>query len=436
MNSRRDLFQAGALAGAAFLGARRAGAQEGSGPTQDVQVYIEEGHYKARGQIDGRVLISSASADEAIQHAIDSFAGQGGAVCLERGRFVVNRQINLAADVTLCGKGAASRLWIGPRHDTGVALFAGDTQDVTVADLSIGSDKGNERARCGVVLESVGVSTVRDVLCIGLQERGIWLRRNSFLCEVRGCKIGGAGKSGIFLDGLAGKGRGGDFVPNLVTNCIVYAGGTGIEANHTIVANIVGCEVFQSGGPAFHIHTQSNSVLVSGCRSFQIQDDAVRVEESHEVNISSNIFCWHVGHGIVLRGAIWGTITGNNVIDTGSINKGLPPGELPESIELKNAIYLSGTQGIGVTGNTIFNWPAAPPMLHGIFEDAACRNSIFTSNNINYAKKDVVSLGQGSKANANVSYLPEPFVGRHPAWLQTFDPHLMELLMEQQRGRS
>ena len=36
-------------------------------------------------------------------------------------------------------------------------------------------------------------------------------------------------------------------MPNLVTNCIVYGGGAGIECNHALVVNIVACQAYLTG---------------------------------------------------------------------------------------------------------------------------------------------------------------------------------------------
>lgn len=433
MSSRRNFLQAAAVGlptGSALL--QGAGTQPAP---EDLEVYMDGKLCKARSQLSGTVRFSTPSADEAIQKAVGSFGGLGGEVLLHRGRFELNRQINLPAGVTLRGKGAGTSLWIGKQHDTGVAVFAEGVQDVTVADLSIMSDRGAPST--GVVFDSMGTSVVRDILCVDLSEYGIWIRNKSFLCEVRGCKVGGAGKSGIFLDHLTRGGRGGDFIPNLVANCIVYAGGVGIETSEAIVANLVGCEVFQTRGPGFHLHSASNSVLISGCRTFQIQDDAVRVENSHELNISSNIFCWHLGHGIVLKDVTWGTIAGNEVIDTGSVNQDFPANQYPSSLKLMNGIYLISTSGVGVTGNTIFNWPVAPPIGHAILEEGSCRNSVIVANNINYARVGVQSDGKGSQTANNVAYLPESYNPNHrnaSVRMQTFDPKLMQQFLERQRG--
>jgi hypothetical protein len=48
----------------------------------------------------------------------------------------------------------------------------------------------------------------------------------------------------------------------------------------------------------------------------------VVADHSHEFNLSSNIFCWHERHGVLIQDRNWGTIAGNEVIDTGSYNPG------------------------------------------------------------------------------------------------------------------
>lgn len=155
--------------------------------------------------------------------------------------------------------------------------------------------------------------------------------------------------------------------------------------------------------------------------------------------ISSNIFCWHLGHGIVLKNVVWGTIVGNEVIDTGSLNRDVPANQLPGSLKLMNGIYLASATGVGITGNTIFNWPVAPPMEHAILEDASCRNSVIVANNINFARVGVQSLGRDSLTANNVAYLPESYNPNHRnenVRLQTFDPKLMQQFLERQRGDS
>src|SRR6266542_3382251 len=124
--------------------------------------------------------------------------------------------------------------------------------------------------------------------------------------------LAGNGRANLYLDTLRA-GQYGNFVPNLVTNCLIYGGGKGIECHRAIALNIVACAVHQTHGAAYHIHSRSHSVAISGARSYQISGDAVLVEDSHEFSLSGSVLCWHTGHGVAARDACWGTIAGNSV---------------------------------------------------------------------------------------------------------------------------
>ena len=435
MRGRRQFLKRTLTGSGGFALAGNPGNAANADTIQNLDVYQQGGLYKVRGRIDGRELKSASTADAAIQFAVDQLGEGGGEVLLQCSTFRMGKQVNLSSRVTLRGSGAGTVLWIEESHDTGVALMAREADAVTVSDLAIKAARDTRAANAGVVIDNSGACAVRNILCVGLREHGIWLRNNAFLCEVSGCQLAGTGKSGIFLEMLYRAGRGGDYVPNLVSNCIVYGGGIGIEASRAIVANIVGCEVFQSGGYGFCVRNTSNSVLISGCRTFQTGSDAVMVDTSDEINITGNVFCWHTGHGIVLKKVTWGTVTGNEVIDTGSANQDLEGLKLPADFPYKNGIYLhSGTRGVSVTGNTIFNWPVAPAMDHGILEDETCEKNVLSANNLNFCRADVSSRGTGSQVANNVSYLPEPFRQRKPSVrLQTFNTALMARFIDQLR---
>jgi hypothetical protein len=86
------------------------------------------------------------------------------------------------------------------------------------------------------------------------------------------------------------------------------------------LANIVGCTVYQPTQYAYHLRRACNSILISGRRSFQVEKHAVVMENTHKLNISSNIFCWHRNYGIVLKDMSWGTVCGNEFIDSGGVH--------------------------------------------------------------------------------------------------------------------
>jgi hypothetical protein len=374
--------------------------------SQNLVIMQDGAYYKAFTDFTHELQHESARASETIQAAIDALAGAGGEVILGRGVFRLDEEVRLADNIWLRGSGRGTKLRLDPTHKSGIGLSCTGLKGAVISDLALLGAECPE-AVAGIVVDGCGDTKVRDVFAGSFGGYGIWVRNSSFLCEIRGCSLAGNRKAGIYLDFLR-EGKYGDYIPNLIANCMIYGGGKGIEARQTIVLNIVGCAVYQTGDIAYHIHTTSNSVLISGCRSFQISGHAVVVEDTHEFNVSSNIFCWHTGHGIVIRDAYWGTIAGNEVIDTGSYNSGAKNftttfDQLPADLPLFDAIRLEHVRGYNVTGNTIFNWHLAHKMGHGIIEDAVSYNNTITGNNVNYYQHaDVLSLGRGSVTANNI----------------------------------
>lgn len=363
---------------------------------QGYRIYRDGEKVKAKGSVTGNVekeaLIEEASS--VIQWTVNTLAEKGGGeVFVECGTFPLNREVELASKITLRGTGRGTVLKV--TEENGSGLIGKDCNGLIVCDLTLEGDLTNSSTTvAGIVLDDCGDSEIRNVFALRFSKYGIWVRNNAFLCKVSGCSAAGNQVANIYLDQLGKKGRAGDFVPNLVHGCMCYSGGNGIELNRVIVANIVGCEVFQAGGHSFYIHEHSNSVLISGCRSFQAMKNAVLVESSHETNISSNIFCWHWGHGIELSDVTWGAVNGNECIDNGSNQD--PP---------KKGIWLrNGTKGVQVIGNTVFNWITHEPMSVGIEEDADCHGNLIMGNLTNYTlEKGVLSQGEGSFAERNLN---------------------------------
>lgn len=375
--------------------------------TQDYTVYRENDTFRVRGQVDQAEIGSLGSAWQAIQLAIDSLGDTGGQVALQSGQFPLREPVKLRDNVWLRGSGRGTSLLVSGGEGSAGLLCEG-LKGAVVSDLALRPAEG-EAPLAGIVMGDCGDCQVRDVFCERFAGYGIWIRNNSFLCEIRSCKLAANAKANLYLDDLAGGGRGGDYVPNLVTNCITYGGGTGIECRKTLVLNIVGCQVFQPGGMGYHVHGASNSVLISGCRSFQVEQDAVLVESSHEINISSNIFCWQRGHGIVLTDVSWGAINGNEVIDSGVRARDGSP--------MVGILLRSGVQGVQIVGNTVFNWGDQCPMEVGIREAPTCRGNLITANNVNYCvQADIIAEGQGTEVHGNVGELKKAYehMGRLP----------------------
>jgi hypothetical protein len=261
-----------------------------SGILQNVVVHLAGETCIARGQVDG-VAVGQGSADAALAAAVQHVAAAGGGeVMLQPGRYVLQQPLELADRVVLRGSGRGTRLVVASQAEDAIGVLARSVGGVVVRDLAV-EPLTPQSAFAGVVLDDCGDCQVLDVYARHFAGHGIVVRNNSFLCEVRGCKLADNSRSGLLMDHLFEKGRVGDFIPNLVTNCIAYGGGHGFQTIRTIVANFVGCQAFQTRLCGFRIEGVSNSVALTGCRTFKIVGDAVSVEASHEFNATGNIFC-------------------------------------------------------------------------------------------------------------------------------------------------
>jgi hypothetical protein len=449
--NRRHFLQAGTLSGILApltVGSALASelpAQQPPALSQSLDMYPFGDTYRVRGHIDQKEYLKSKSADEALQFAIGMLKN-GGEILLQPGTYRLRKQVNLGSHISLRGSGHTTNLVLAHDHDTGTALVATTADRVTVANLSLKAAKGHPNAVAGIRFDHCGDSLIQDVFCLSFAY-GIQLTSQSFLCELRGCRVADSQKSGIHLSELGLNGRGGDYVPNLITNCIVYGGGKGIECDHALVVNIVGCQIYQTRQPAFHFYRSSNSIVISGSRTFQIRNDAVVVENSHELNISGNTFCWHEGHGIVLRNVNWGLISGNEIIDTGSYNIDDTPAtdqrqsywvKAPDNLEpyKKNGLWLSGTKGVALTGNAIFNWGSGPAMKHAILEEDTCEVNAITGNTINFCDNALTLRGKGTQETNNVVQANVPHLGGDSITkkrLHRFDVRLLERFVDAQR---
>jgi hypothetical protein len=403
--------------------------------SQGIIIYAERDLYKAITRVTHEVILSSHQAGEAIQAAVDAAGEVGGQVFIEPGRYPLAQPIRLRHRMRLSGAGRGTRLEVA--GEAGILLESLDSAEVS--DLALVAAKGCN-AQAGLILDGCGDCQATNVFAGGFAGHGIWLRNHAFLCTIRGCSAAGNARSNIFLDTLAMHGRAGRYLPNLVTACMVYGGGVGIEARRAVVANITDCCVFQTHASGFHVHSVSNSVVITGCRTFQVGKHAVLLEDSDELNLSSNIFCWHIEDGVVIRNAHWGTICANEIIDSGSYNSGVEDrtatwDQLPHDLPPYSGLKLFNVCGYNVSGNTIFNWGVCPPMEYGVYEDEQSAKNNITGNSINFfVKEDVLALGRASVVSSNVSYADRPHQDRAGLqhWFQTFRAEMKDQFVADQ----
>jgi parallel beta-helix repeat protein len=414
---------------------------------KDLEVYKDKDKFIVREKYSGKVMYTASIASMALQIALNDLEKTGGSVLLASGDYVLDSPLKLYNDIRLRGSGKATRLIVGKKNKEGAGIICEKINGVEISGLTLTSG-GNPDAKTGLILDYCGDVRVKNLFSLGFSEYGLWMKNHSFLCEISSCTFAGNKVANVFFDNL-NWGTVGNFIPNLLSECTIYGGGKGIDCHYVIVLNIVACNIFQTNDIGIHIREMSNSILVNGCRTFQISSDAVVVERSHELNVTGNIFCWSTGSGIVVNDAAWGTISGNNVIDNGSYN---PGGinfksrfeDVNEEMPLENGIELHKVRGFSITGNTIFNWNLAPKMKYGILEDASCFKNVIQANNINYfLEEDVLSLGRGTIASNNVSLGNETFfeIGDvsglrptgdsfRPGTIQSYQPELLQKYIE------
>ncbi len=420
-----------------FIGVAHADSQDSDKLIQDYEVYQKDSRFYIRGVLDHEILKNTDDASTAIQFAIDQVDKTGGTVLIHRGCYPLKQPLTLKSYLTLKGTGTGTKLLVHPENTEGIAMKAFDIIELRVRDMKLTAGD-NENAKTGIFLETCGDVKLIDLVVMGFAEYGIWMKNECYLSQVVRCTMGGNKKAAIYTD-KNWRGKWGNYVPNQISECVIYGGGKGILCDRTTVLNINDCLIYQTGSYAFHL-SQSNSVLISGCRTFQIQNDALRIEHSHEFNCSANIFCWHTGHGLMISDSVWGAINGNEIIDSSSWNSGKKdtetrPDDLPENRPLHNAITMRKVRGYQVTGNTIFNWYQGTKMQYGIYEDSHSFKNIIANNNVNYfIKADIDSSGRDTIVKDNISQQEHPY-GQVPPrkFIQSFVPELTEQIIKRQK---
>ncbi|MFW5879586.1 MAG: right-handed parallel beta-helix repeat-containing protein [bacterium] len=398
-------------------------------------IYIKNNTGICQKEHSGEIIKQDENPGKLIHYCLDQLKERnGGKLTIAAGSYKIDQSLLIGENIQINGDGNATKLiFSGSKKGEG-GLIIKDADGIKIFNISVLNEEGNVDA--GIIVDNSGSCNIKDVKVIGFEKYGIWLRNNTFLSTIDGCTVAGNLVSNIFLDSLAKDGRFGDFIPNTVTNSMIFGGGKGIETRRAIVANIIGCSIYQTKDIGIHLHSTSNSVLVSGCRTFQISNHAVLIEDTHELNVSGNIFCWHTGHGIIVRNASWGTISGNEFIDNGSYNPGVKNNSLTfqevnmDDYELKNGILLQNVIGYHVGGNAIFNWPVCPKMKYGIEEDEYSINNTISGNNINYYELEPVkSNGKGTVVENNRGLGEIPYVSlqrREDRTLIDFTPKIIQ----------
>lgn len=381
---------------------------------QGYDVYRQGEYTVAQGQMDGTVLVREKDASPVLQAALNALEGNGGGeLKITSGLYLVDQPLQLPSRVTVSGSGRATILKLGEDNAEGVILLADTREGIVVSDMVLQGIPSHD-ASAGVILDSAGDSKVRNVYARDFSGYGIWLRNGSFMCELLNNTTSANVRAGVFLQAIRADGRGGFSVPNLVAGCISYGEtGHGIELEASTCQNLVGCLAFQPKGHGFYFHSHSCSNVLTGSRCFMGYQNGVMLDWAPESNISSNIFCWNRGHGIEMRNVTWGTVCGNEFIDSG----GVVDYEKDGFGGRTHGVYLhTDTKGVQITGNAIFVWgDGHAPMKCGVYEADDCRDNQIANNVVNYYTDEAVcSAGVNSAVGSIMGvrkFYTEPWLG-------------------------
>jgi len=367
--------------------------------------------FLVKGSFSGVDHCRAGTASESLARAVALIPQTGGEVFLEPGTYLLEEPLRLKSNLKLGGAGGAvlapAAGWAGE-----AALVCEGLDNAVIEGVEVRGDEEGRMA-AGIILDDCGDCALRNVRCRQVKGYGVWIRNGSFLCTVEGCSVHECEQANVFFENLK-PGRYGDFVPNTLSNCMIYGGDKGVLCRMTVCANMVGCTVYQPRDVAFHLD-RSNSILISGCRTYLCGRNAVRIEGGHENNVTGCIFGRQGAECMVISDSYWGVVSANEMIFTGAYKKTGPNreagAERPEEVRtVSDVLRMSDAHGYSVTGNVLFNWSTAPVIDEGIREDERSSHNVFSANNVNYFRgRGIDSPGQASLRAGNVLHGPAPY---------------------------
>ena len=393
-------------------------------PLQGYIIYKQGNESVAIGYVDRAEKARSTKADVVFNKVVKLLSNSGGGeITIKQGDFPIHAPINLENRVTIRGAGNASILRLMSDNEKGIILSAESKTQIKLENFTCAGDEShpNENST-GVFFSKTGLSEIKSVYSHDFRGYGFWLKDDCFANLLVENMTSGNDKAGYFIDKTlwVNTNPGGGFVPNKLIGCYSYAeDGHGFLFEKAICQDIVGCVYYLPKGHGFYFRN-STSNLISGCRGFMGFKNGIMLENTHEMNISSNIIGWNWGHNLEMFHSTWAIVSANEFIDAGGRQ------------DPKYGVYMHGdVRACQISNNLIFNWLDNQIMQGGIFESEECSENQITDNIINYYKdKDVESLGKNSRTGFNLG-IPHAYDNPQvpEKYLPKIDPAIIDVPM-------
>lgn len=243
--------------------------------------------FVALNSVGNEIFAEDKHADIIFRRCISTLAASGGGeIKVENGVFPFHTPVKLESRIKILRSGRTTTFVPASDNTDGVIFVASGKDEILLSDFVCQVDvlSTNEKAS-GIIIENCGDCKVRSVFIRDFSGYGFWLRNDSFLCRFVDCAAANNGKAEYYISDINAGGRGGDYIKN----CTSYASrGKGIEVYASLCVNTVGCNMYHPKRNGYYFQQGSNSILLSGSRCFKAEGNGILIENSHELNVSSN----------------------------------------------------------------------------------------------------------------------------------------------------
>lgn len=333
---------------------------------QSYLIYKDSDHYLCFNEDKDSVLWKHHSASLVIQYAIDHCKNEiNSEVILGNGRFDIDKPIRLESNVWLHGKKRGTELNVNGSRGTGIVLEG--AADVQISDLSI-ITANNFDSFAGIHAMNCKGLKISDVWVIGFANFGIMISEDFNRLIINRCTFINNEQAHIKLQKFEAE----SIDESVISNCTFFCGGYGVKAEkrEDKGQGLEICDNIFAQLKGMAIDSDIDSAWISGNKLYWIGLDGMKLG-GRGFRIEGNINSWIRGHGLVLDGARYGMVNGNNFTDLGVRSRN---GFRKCGVAIYNSDYNI------ISGNSIWNFGDQGQLEYAVYENSNCINNILKGN--------------------------------------------------------